>query len=77
MVRQGSLGLRAELDSGDAHGKRETGANMNGRIWSTRPLSRIRCADGADEMISAPSSCEAQLFNPSEIPGQQEKDCCP
>jgi hypothetical protein len=31
VVRQGSLGLRAELDSGDdvlAHGKRETGANM-------------------------------------------------
>jgi hypothetical protein len=53
LVRQGSLGLRAELDSGDdvlAHGKRKTGANMNGRIWRTRPMSRIRCADGADEM---------------------------
>jgi hypothetical protein len=53
MVRQGSLGSRAELDSGDdvlAHGKRKTGANMNGRIWRTRPMSRIRCADGADEM---------------------------
>jgi hypothetical protein len=23
---------------------------MNGRIWRTRPMSRIRCADGADEM---------------------------
>jgi hypothetical protein len=35
MVRQGSLGLRAELDSGDdvlAHDKQKTGANMNGRI---------------------------------------------
>jgi hypothetical protein len=48
MVRQGSLGLRAELDSGDdvmAHDKRKTGANMNGRIWRTRPMSLIGCAD--------------------------------
>jgi hypothetical protein len=53
MVRQGSLGLRAELDSGDhvlAHVKRKTGANMNGRIWRTRPMSRIGCTDGADEV---------------------------
>jgi hypothetical protein len=75
MVRQGSLGLRAELDNGDdvlAHDKRKTGANMNGRIWRTRPVSLIGCADGADEMNFRAVELRSVIIHPAEYPDSKK-----